>query len=174
MIAQLITYRQTSKITLLIERYSDVTLARNLARKIHAGQQRRSNKNPYFTHVLRVSKHAAQLGYKPEIQIAAALHDAIEDGANPKQIEKEINQKFGQKVLEIIKALTHNKQKSNYTQYLLSLAKKSSDAFKVKMIDMYDNLTDHPTSKQKKKYSTAISELLAKNIEVPQQILNVI
>jgi len=152
------------------EEYSIVTHAKDYARKVHAGQQRRSDKSPYFTHVLRVSKMAASLGYSEDIQIAAVLHDAVEDGANPKEIAGKILEKFGKRVLDIVLNLTHAKE-MDYIEYIVELALKDADALKVKLLDMYDNLTTSPSAKQKLKYQRAVERLQSEGVNIPEKIL---
>lgn len=160
---------------LLSEAYSNITLALDYARKVHAGQQRRTNKTPYFTHVFRVSKMAKELKYDEKVQIAAALHDAIEDGSNPEKIKEIIKSKFGDEILKVVLILTHDKN-IPYDEYLLKLAQTNEIAFKVKMLDMYDNLTDNPRPSQVEKYKNAIKFLIDKKMSyiIPQKIVDIL
>lgn len=78
---------------------------------LHRPQVRKGSGIPYLTHLLGVCSMA--LGYKAdeEMAMAALLHDALEDGPEntgiPRaQIEREIEEKFGSRVLEMVRACT--------------------------------------------------------------------
>ena len=159
---------QYSKI--LIE-LSMLDKAEDLDQWSHKNQFRRSSKKPYIIHPKRVQLLARDLGYPKKIQIIALLHDVIEDSDDPVVLDR-IKYTFGEEVFNALLALTHEKQTS-YKDYLLGVATNNPLAFKVKMVDMYDNLTDNPSPKQVMKYRDAIIYLIDNGFEnIPSIILN--
>lgn len=150
--------------------------AEDIAQQAHTQQYRKGvGKKPYIIHPKRVQLLAKSLHYGLDVQIVALLHDVIEDAKNPKYYHDMIKSKFGSEILNAILLLSHGKDVP-YLDYLQKLAKSSSPiaklAFKVKMLDMTDNLTDAPSEKQKLKYKNAIEALIADGIsdEIPTVI----
>jgi (p)ppGpp synthase/HD superfamily hydrolase len=139
---------------------------------IHRHQTRKYSGEKYLVHPLAVSFILNQWGYNKWYQSIALLHDTVEDAENiPKTIEF-IKKYFGDKILKVIKLLSHDKS-MDYSKYLLQLAKKDKDAFIIKMADMWNNLNDNPSEKQKLKYSFAIKYLLDNNVKnIPTNIIN--
>lgn len=82
----------------------NLTQAYNIASKSHEGQKRKSGE-PYLNHCVEVYKIVNdEFGIKDEkYLIAALLHDSIED--TPLTLN-EINQKFGQEVVDLIEGVT--------------------------------------------------------------------
>jgi len=92
----------------------------------------------------------------PEIyQILSLIHDTYEDGLDKKSIAKHIQKEFGAFIWEQVKLLSHSKG-TDYLSYIEMLADKSQIALTIKLLDMYDNLKDSPSQKQKDKYETAV------------------
>ena len=152
--------------------------AEDIAQMAHLNRSRMTG-DPYMIHPKRVQLLAKSLGYALDIQIIAILHDVIEDAKNKEYYEDLIKQKFGNEVYTIIKLLSHDKNTS-YEIYLKKLAKShfkiAEKAFKVKMLDMFDNLTDAPTEKNKEKYRNAIQILVDEGIadSVPDSIFRLL
>ena len=71
--------------------------------KAHEGQKRYSGE-PYFNHVLEVTKNLAQLGMDPVTVAAGLLHDVLED--NVKLTENDLKKEFGDEILFIVQGIT--------------------------------------------------------------------
>ena len=78
---------------------TDITAARELALRWHAGQLDKSGK-PYTEHLQRVAERLSS----PEAQVVAWLHDSLEDTALPPQ---ELEARFGADTLAAVQAMTH-------------------------------------------------------------------
>jgi len=108
-------------------------------------EQHREGGESYANHVLRVGVRAAQYARaqklkNSEILInAAILHDILEDTSTS---EKEIEQKFGKEILEIIKAVTHKDEEEPDEEYLSRVAAGGYLAVLVKRFDRLENLND--------------------------------
>ena len=87
---------------------------------------------------------------------------------NTKRMFKKIVEMFGQKIANLVKLLSHDKN-TNYNTYLLKLANYPT-AFDVKLLDLLDNLLDNPTLKQKEKYRSALKYVTGKGIKINSKI----
>ena len=155
---------------------SKLEKAEHIATLIHSGAVRRGNNDPYIMHPMRIRAMADLLGYDEDTQVVAYLHDTIEDTLYKDKVKQVIVKYFGVNVLNSILLLTHEKNTS-YTNYLFQLAKNQSTmaemAFRVKMLDMLDNVRESPSPRQKLKYKTAIEYLLSNGIDT-QKIPDII
>lgn len=79
-----------------------ISNAYELAVRAHEGQKRFSG-DPYFFHVFETAKILAKLGMDAKTITAGLLHDVLEDTATT---EKEIQEKFGEDILFLIKGVT--------------------------------------------------------------------
>lgn len=122
------------------------TEALNLAARAHEGQPRKGTPIPYITHPVAVAGLVAQYGGDEDQQIAALLHDVLEDGGP--EFAPEIQAKFGQRVLSIVQGCTDgtpdaNGQKAPWTQrkqeYLRHLADAAEDTLLVSACDKLSN-----------------------------------
>ena len=153
--------------------------AEDIALQAHLHQKRKGVNKPYFIHPKRVQLLAKKMKYGIDVQIVALLHDVIEDTENVKYYYDLIKSKFGQEILNSVLLLSHDKSVP-YDSYLEQLAKSNTESaklsFKVKMLDMSDNLTDMPTDSQKLKYKNAIINLIDKGYKdkIPVFILNLL
>ena len=79
--------------------------ALNLAFELHGGDSRKSSNVPMIAHMFSVCALVLQDGGSEEEGIAALLHDTLED--KPEKINrKDIENRFGKKVLEIVEVST--------------------------------------------------------------------
>ncbi len=79
------------------------------ATRTHGGQLRKKTRIPYIGHLLGVTAIAMEYGANETEAIAALLHDAVEDcGGAPRQ--REIEEKFGRAVGEIVAGCTDTDQ----------------------------------------------------------------
>lgn len=147
----------------LINEIIDIKDAIQFAAKTHKYQKRKSTGKDYITHPLNIYYDTKKYNMSEVEQILAILHDTYEDGKDKKKIENKIKGKFGTNIWNAIKLLTHDKE-NDYEDYLINLFNKSKYVFSVKLLDMKDNLSDNPTSKQKEKYKQALNQLKEKGI----------
>lgn len=75
-----------------------------LAARAHEGQVRKGTSIPYVTHPVAVSALVAQYGGDEDQQIAALLHDVLEDGGA--HYASDIERDFGPRVLAIVQGCT--------------------------------------------------------------------
>jgi (p)ppGpp synthase/HD superfamily hydrolase len=73
------------------------------AARAHRGQTRKGTRVPYLLHPLRAGETLIRLDCPDDLVIAAILHDTVEDTATTFAT---IRKKFGQNVMEIVKACT--------------------------------------------------------------------
>ncbi len=75
------------------------------ATRLHAWQTRKKTSTPYIAHLLSVTGLVLESGGTEDEAIAALLHDAVEDQGGEKTL-KEIQQRFGDKVADIVFSCT--------------------------------------------------------------------
>jgi len=75
------------------------------ATQLHAQQTRKRANTPYIAHLLSVAALVLESGGDEDEAIAALLHDAVEDQGGVKTL-KEIQQRFGDKVADIVESCT--------------------------------------------------------------------
>ena len=80
-----------------------VSSALVFATQHHQHQHRKGTKIPYMVHLLNVCKLLAERNCSDEILAAALLHDVVED---TDVTIAEVEEKFGQKVAEIVRGAT--------------------------------------------------------------------
>lgn len=134
---------------------NQITLAKNIAEQVHAGQFRRDRLTPYFEHVYKVATKLTPFGTNVEIA-AAFLHDAVEDGRISFSTLKSSG--VSDKVIDLVKILTHHKYEP-YESYILHI-KENKSATKIKIADILYNLSDDPTPSQIRKYAKALLVLV--------------
>lgn len=154
---------------IITEEIDKIQQAKEFARDVHSGQWRKGKPVPYMAHPMKIYHRAKKRGLSTAHQILALLHDTYEDAKNPQQTLKMIKKKFGGKITQYVKDISHEKG-TNYKEYLLALAKSSQIAFDIKLLDMEDNLSDKPTPRQKKKYGDALQYLLNNGIKIDSKI----
>jgi len=127
------------------------TEARELCINAHAGQFRRDG-TPYHTHPIAV----AEMMDTDEEKIVALLHDLIEDTHTTAAELTQLGYSY-----PIVKAVIRLTKESGqpYNAYLARIAIDKL-ATKVKIADMFHNISDSPTQRQKEKYYTGIRQLL--------------
>lgn len=118
-----------------------VVQAIDLAIQAHAGQKDR-NGRPYIEHPLRVWERVKANGGTLVQQIAALLHDTVEDTYVTLQ---DIQTQFGQEVFEAVDALSRRENEMYVTSILR--VQLNSNATVVKLQDLNDNLDPARMSK---------------------------
>ena len=138
--------------------------AKALCIRAHAGIFRKDGVTHYFTHPLAV----AEMVEGDDEKVIAYLHDVVEDtkwtlarvNANEFYLVEEDGTHHPLNSVQYggIKVITKEKGMS-YEKYLTRF-KFSIAAAKVKIADMFHNMSDAPSDKQKQKYLTGITALL--------------
>lgn len=111
-----------------------------LAIKAHEGSFR-GDGVPYVSHPIRIALHALSLGMPTDAVIASVLHDVVEDTDISLSV---IIEEFGEQVGAMVKALSKPPRGTPdrtriYKEQLLS---GPSDARRIKLLDIQDNLSD--------------------------------
>jgi (p)ppGpp synthase/HD superfamily hydrolase len=120
-----------------------LSLARALAKVVHAGQSRKGEGEPYFNHVDRVASRVE--GWRAKA--IAYLHDVIEDTYVDGTILTRIG--FPRDLVLDVMALSREATET-YTDFISrTLDTGSDDALRVKLADLRDNLADPWASETK-------------------------
>jgi len=134
-------------------------LCSRVAGEAHTGQLRRDGQ-PYMQHPLRVADTCARhVGTGPLSNLfycIAVLHDVLEDTSLGVDdlAERGIPSLIVNQVVELTR-----RSGESYEHYIKRV-RKSHMLRVIKVADMLDNLCDDPTPAQKKRYTTAILQLL--------------
>jgi (p)ppGpp synthase/HD superfamily hydrolase len=138
---------------------SFVDTARELAFKAHDGQFRNDGVTPYFNHVQNVA--FTVVPHSPFNIAAAYLHDVLEDTS---VTEKDLRDAgIPEEVIEAVKLLTHPHGEP-YLDYIKRV-EPNLIAYAVKLADIFSNINDSPTERQKAKYEKAL-KFLGINIDL--------
>lgn len=122
------------------------TQALALAARAHEGQQRKGTSIPYISHPVAVAALVARYGGDEDQQIAALLHDVLEDGGP--QYAPEIEAGFGPRVLSIVRGCTDGEPDETGTKapwrerkeaYLAHLSSAGPDVWMVSGCDKLSN-----------------------------------
>lgn len=122
------------------------TKALSLAAQAHEGQARKGTPIPYITHPVAVAGLVAQYGGDEDQQIAALLHDVLEDGGP--QFAPAIAEGFGPRVLAIVEGCTDSTPdgagrkppwEARKRQYIAHLGTASADVLLVSGCDKLSN-----------------------------------
>lgn len=132
-------------------KWSKLAEAFDFAASEHQDQYRKSTDIPYISHLMSVSALVMEHGGSEDQAIAGLLHDVVED-AKPSsripEIKKEILNRFGVKVLELVEGCTDGEPdaggkkaewKPRKELYLASLETKSEDLLLVSCCDKLHN-----------------------------------
>lgn len=116
-------------------------LAIDIAFDGHEGQVRRDGE-PYVVHPLGVMFMMEEEGFPEEYQIAAVLHDVVEDSKGKWTIDRLRLCGFSEKVLRIVDIVTKKPEQTDdeYEKEILG----SYEAAQVKVRDMRHNLNSNP------------------------------
>lgn len=131
--------------------HNKIIRAINFASAAHKDQVRKGTGEPYIIHPVRVFliiQESGFMGYQLETQIAALLHDVIEDTTYSKV---DIHAHFGNDVADLVQELTNVYEKSAYPDLNRKERKRleferiagiSQRAKLIKLADRIDNLTE--------------------------------
>lgn len=143
---------------LLSDRFAD---ALQLGCELHCTQTRKGGDVPYIAHLLAVTSLVLEMGGCEDEAIAAALHDAIEDGnigglpgpsASRTKVASLIRERFGESVLNLVREVTEDDPSPDATSderraswknrkesYLGHLTGTSAGAFRIALADKLHN-----------------------------------
>lgn len=110
--------------------------ARDLARRAHDETHAEYNGKPYFVHPERVAQLTATLTDDPLAQVVAYLHDTVED---TNLTLDDIRAQFGAEVAEGVAALTRDKERESYTDFVARAAAQPRSRV-VKLADLRANI----------------------------------
>ena len=126
---------------------SNITDARNFAKRKHAGQLRKNGKTTTFSHLKDVVKNLKKMKVTDnDIICAGWLHDTIEDTDTDFDSIKE---KFGKNVADIVVSVTKDNRlpkKQREMKYGKDLKSSNSKAKLVKIADILANVNDAPNA----------------------------
>lgn len=120
--------------------YEDILKALELSSKVHKHQRREFSNEPYINHPIRLAGNSAVVGLGSDAICVALLHDCIEDGEYPEEVDSYIKNNFNSTVYDCCVMLTHNRLEKDYKTYreeILSSGNKIVLA--VKHADSLDN-----------------------------------
>jgi (p)ppGpp synthase/HD superfamily hydrolase len=123
------------------ERFVD---ALGYATRVHSGQLRGSDEQPYIGHLLRVAGLVIQDGGSEDEAIAALLHDAVEDQGGLDRLA-DIRDRYGHVVADIVDECTDSygdpkpPWRRRKEAYIASLDSASAGALLVSIADKLDN-----------------------------------
>jgi len=120
----------------------------------HADQTRWDKKTPYITHPVAVARAMERGGWDEKAQIAALLHDVLEDTA---VMAHQIRNDFGEEVLRIVEILTRrgdDNGKEPYSEYI-SRVVKDRRASAIKLCDLNHNMSNLRPGSMRDKYMIA-------------------
>ena len=119
--------------------------ALEFASKVHKHQKRTFSSEPYINHPIRIANNPEVIKYGPTAICVALMHDCIEDGEYPEEVDKYIKENFSNLIYETIKLLTHNRLEKSYNDYIENIMTSGNElAIVVKYADSLDNSV--PTS----------------------------
>ena len=122
---------------------SNITDARNFAKKKHTGQLRKNGKTTTFSHLKDVVKNLKKMKVTNEDTICAGwLHDTIEDTDTDFD---SIKDRFGKNVAEIVVSVTKDNRlpkKQREMKYARDLKSSNTKAKLVKIADILANVND--------------------------------
>jgi (p)ppGpp synthase/HD superfamily hydrolase len=125
------------------ERFVD---ALGYAARVHAGQRRANDGQPYVAHLLRVTGLVIQDGGPEDEAIAALLHDAVEDQGGLTRL-KDIRDRYGEAVAEMVDECTDSYEdpkppwRARKQRYLAELGGSSPGALRISVADKLDNVS---------------------------------
>jgi (p)ppGpp synthase/HD superfamily hydrolase len=131
----------TARAEELSERFVD---ALGYATRVHSGQLRGSDGQPYIAHLLRVAGLVIQDGGSEDEAIAALLHDAVEDQGGLERLA-DIRNRYGNVVADIVDECTDSygdpepPWRRRKEAYIRSLDDASPGALLVSLADKLDN-----------------------------------
>jgi len=115
--------------------------------EIYQKQKRKGKDVAYITHPMTVGVILAMAGAREDVIIAGILHDTIEDSVEEKKVdEKMLAERFGEKVTEIVKSVSEDKDCHIWEERKMCAREKinnfNHDSLLVKSADVVSNVTE--------------------------------
>lgn len=125
-----------------------------LAVDAHMNQRRKLSNLPYIVHPLRVMAALQDQSY--EVQVAAALHDTVEDTWVGLDYIRTV---WGNSVSTLVDSLTR-REGETYSDFTDRIIEAGPDAIRIKLADIEDNMNDGmPARPQQERYMRAFKRL---------------
>lgn len=145
-----------------MQTYNKLPDAVDLARFAHRNQFDKAGL-PYFDHPLRVLANVQAMGARPFVQMAAILHDVVED--TPFSIDMLRTLGFSEPVLILVDLVTRKDDVPPEAYY--AAIKQNQDAAMIKAADIRDNtsewrlsyLDDKTQTRLRAKYAQALVQI---------------
>jgi (p)ppGpp synthase/HD superfamily hydrolase len=137
---------------------SMIASAYEIAGRVHSGERRKGNGEPYVNHPMRVAKMVSDSIDSPEATAAAVLHDVFENvkSSELKSLKMEVLESCGKRVFDLVSGVTDG----NDIAHLPRLERKTIQANRyataeheikiIKMSDQIDNIETLPEVKDAK------------------------
>lgn len=137
--------------------------ARVLARIAHSGQVDKAGDDYFTGHLTRVAEAG---DYYIDVSVGY-LHDIVEDTVVT--LEDLHSLGFSEDIIAAVRALTHNKDKHTYAEYITYIIGIGGSALRVKLNDVRDHLRDETmhaiTASLVKRYENAFERLARAKID---------
>src|SRR5690625_434227 len=111
--------------------------AKKFAMKAHTNHSRKISKTPYIEHPIRIANLLKTIDSSEELICSAYLHDVVEDTS---YTLKDIRDRFGDKVAEIVALHTEDKSKSWKERKLATIESLKNAPKEVKYLIIADRL----------------------------------
>lgn len=130
--------------------FNDILKALELSSKVHKHQRREFSNEPYINHPIRLASNSTVQSLGSDCICVALLHDCIEDGEYPDEIDSYIKQNFNGIIYEACKMLTHDRLEKDYETYRAEiLSSNNKIVLAVKYADSLDNSKPESTMSEK-------------------------
>lgn len=131
-----------------------------LAMKAHKGQKRKTSKDPYVIHPIRVATKVLYETGDWHLTTVAVLHDVIEDSTYTyEDIKIEFGKKIADDVLELTDDLDLKAKLGKIDYWVTKWGSMGNRALTIKLYDRLDNIKDRPTERYLNKTIKALKRL---------------
>ena len=119
-----------------------------VAARCHAGQTRKDGPTPYIAHPVAVALIVSEFTDDPDVQVAALLHDVLEDVPPSVYSAEDMTAGFGGRVTELVRGVSEEKTAGEEAPpwrvrkegYLARLAEDSPECLLISAADKVHNL----------------------------------
>lgn len=120
--------------------YNDILKALEFSSKVHKHQRREFSNEPYINHPIRIANNPAVVSLGSDAICVGLLHDCIEDGEYPEEVDLYIKLNFNSNIYNTCLLLTHNRLQEDYNSYKNKIMTSDNKiALAVKYADSLDN-----------------------------------
>ncbi|MBT4315105.1 MAG: HD domain-containing protein [Candidatus Magasanikbacteria bacterium] len=133
-----------------------------------------SPNKPVIPHVKRVGELLYKKGFEDEVVVSGILHDMLEWSS---ATEKELQEKFGDTVLEIVKANSKNRSiTDNYERKIdmVGRCQKIGDpAMAIRVVDVFDSFCYYSEMKNKKEIDRCLANASLWKDDLSENLKNI-